>query len=52
MEAFEDMKLNVVQARVTCNHFFAMEAIVEANEIDAGILNQAVLTVIQRQNNY
>ncbi|KAK6154789.1 hypothetical protein DH2020_009037 [Rehmannia glutinosa] len=41
LEAFEKMNLNVVQARVTCKHFFGMEAIVEAN-IDATILNEAI----------
>ncbi|KAI3456124.1 hypothetical protein Pfo_012787 [Paulownia fortunei] len=48
LEAFEEMNLNVVQARVTCKHFFGMEAIVKA-DIDAAILNDAILKVIQRQ---
>ncbi|KAK6133542.1 hypothetical protein DH2020_032671 [Rehmannia glutinosa] len=48
LEAFEKMNLNVVQARVTCKHFFGMEAIVEAN-IDATILNEAILKVIKTQ---
>lgn len=48
LEAFEEMNLNVVQARVTCKHFFGMEAIVKA-DIDATILNEAILKVVQMQ---
>lgn len=48
LEAFEEMNVNVVQARVTCKHLFAMEAIVEAS-IDTAILNQAILNVVQTQ---
>ncbi|GFP96973.1 hypothetical protein PHJA_001841400 [Phtheirospermum japonicum] len=49
LEAFEKLNVNVVQAKATCKHFFGMEAIVEANDIDATILNQAILKVIQTQ---
>ncbi|PIN21432.1 hypothetical protein CDL12_05856 [Handroanthus impetiginosus] len=48
LEAFEEVNLNVIQARVTCKHFFGMEAIVKA-DIDATILNEVILKVIQRQ---
>ncbi|KAL7142578.1 hypothetical protein ABFS83_08G132600 [Erythranthe nasuta] len=46
MEVFEKMNVNVVQVRVSSQHFFGMEAIVEDN-IDAAILNQAILRVVQ-----
>ncbi|KAG8385408.1 hypothetical protein BUALT_Bualt03G0039900 [Buddleja alternifolia] len=46
LEAFEEMNVNVVQARVTCKHFFGMEAIVEDN-IDATILNEAILKEVK-----
>ncbi|GFP97436.1 hypothetical protein PHJA_001887700, partial [Phtheirospermum japonicum] len=49
LEAFDKLNVNVVQAKATCKHFFGMEAIVEANDIDATILNQAILKVIQTQ---
>ncbi|KAK6124182.1 hypothetical protein DH2020_042091 [Rehmannia glutinosa] len=48
LEVFEEMNLNVLQARVTSNHFFGMEAIVKT-DVDASILNEAILKVIQRQ---
>ncbi|KAL1562627.1 hypothetical protein AAHA92_05190 [Salvia divinorum] len=48
LEAFEKLKVNVVQARVSCNHFFGMEAIVE-DTIDASILRDAILELIQQQ---
>ncbi|KAL9159449.1 hypothetical protein ABFS82_08G134700 [Erythranthe guttata] len=48
MEVFEKMNVNVVQVRVSSQHFFGMEAIVEDN-IDAAILNQAILRVVQTQ---
>ncbi|KAL3615141.1 hypothetical protein CASFOL_040802 [Castilleja foliolosa] len=43
LEAFEKLDVNVVQAKVTCKDLFGMEAIVEANNIDATILSQAIL---------
>ncbi|KAG6423628.1 hypothetical protein SASPL_114029 [Salvia splendens] len=48
LEAFEKLNVNVVQARVSCNHFFGMEAIVE-DTIDASILRDAIVELIQRQ---
>ncbi|KAL8045712.1 hypothetical protein ABFX02_08G132300 [Erythranthe guttata] len=48
MEVFEKMNVNVVQVRVSSQHFFGMEAIVEDN-IDAAVLNQAILRVVQTQ---
>ncbi|GFP89629.1 hypothetical protein PHJA_001106700 [Phtheirospermum japonicum] len=51
LEAFEEMNLNVLQARVTSKHFFGMEAIVQA-DIDASILNQAIRKIIERQAEY
>ncbi|CAI9783767.1 unnamed protein product [Fraxinus pennsylvanica] len=50
IEAFEEMNLNVLEARVTTKHFFGMEAIAEAKgqDIDSRILTQTILNVIQR----
>ncbi|KAL0407443.1 UNVERIFIED_CONTAM: hypothetical protein Slati_4058200 [Sesamum latifolium] len=53
LEVFERMNVNVVEARVTsCNHFFGMEAIVDANNVvdAATILHQAILHLLQTQN--
>ncbi|XP_015069211.1 uncharacterized protein LOC107013846 [Solanum pennellii] len=53
LEAFEDMKLIVVQARVTSRYFFGMEAIVEAeNEatLDVRALNRALQMAIHKQS--
>lgn len=50
LEAFEEMDVKVMQARLTCNckHLFGMEAILKADHhIDASILNQAILNLIQ-----
>ncbi|KAL7089179.1 hypothetical protein ACP275_13G172700 [Erythranthe tilingii] len=51
LEAFEEMNLDVVQARFTCNHLFAMEAILKPrhHHIDAPFLNQTILNVIKTQ---
>ncbi|XP_073057525.1 uncharacterized protein [Primulina eburnea] len=48
LEALEGMKMNVVQARVTCKHFFGMEAIVEAASADTDetVVNEAVLKAV------
>ncbi|KAG8365566.1 hypothetical protein BUALT_Bualt18G0118800 [Buddleja alternifolia] len=46
LEAFDKLNVNVMQARVSCTHFFRMEAIVDAN-IDATILSEAILNAIQ-----
>ncbi|XP_022847734.1 uncharacterized protein LOC111370292 [Olea europaea var. sylvestris] len=50
IEAFEEMNLNVLEARVTTKHFFGMEAIAEAKgqDIDSRILTETILNVIQR----
>ncbi|KAH6765281.1 hypothetical protein C2S52_014337 [Perilla frutescens var. hirtella] len=48
LEEFERLNVNVVQARVSCKHFFGMEAIVE-DTVDAAILSDAILKVIQNQ---
>lgn len=48
LEAFEKLNVNVVQARVSCNHFFGMEAIVE-DTVDAATLSAAILEVIHKQ---
>nr|XP_004234079.1 uncharacterized protein LOC101248548 [Solanum lycopersicum] len=53
LEAFEDMKLIVVQARVTSRYFFGMEAIVEAeNEatLDVRALTRALQMSIHKQS--
>ncbi|KAK8648834.1 hypothetical protein V6N13_129576 [Hibiscus sabdariffa] len=52
VEAFEQLGLNVVQARVCCNHFFAMEAIVvdqDQQTTDTKDVTQAVLKAIERR---
>nr|XP_009778953.1 PREDICTED: uncharacterized protein LOC104228221 [Nicotiana sylvestris] len=49
LEAFEEMKLNVVQARVTSRYFFGMEAIVETEDeaLDVRVVTKAVQLAIQ-----
>ncbi|KAE8728757.1 hypothetical protein F3Y22_tig00004072pilonHSYRG00095 [Hibiscus syriacus] len=52
VEAFEELGLNVVQARACCNHFFAMEAIVvdqDQETTDIKDITQAVLKAIEKQ---
>ncbi|KAL6574116.1 hypothetical protein OROHE_001658 [Orobanche hederae] len=44
--AFEEMNINILQARVSGKHFFGMEAIVKA-DLDPSDLNQAILKIIQ-----
>ncbi|OMO76156.1 hypothetical protein CCACVL1_15861 [Corchorus capsularis] len=56
LEAFDELGLNVVQARVSCNHFFAMEAIAVVDHdqgqqtIDIKDVTQAVLKAIEQQD--
>ncbi|OMO65448.1 hypothetical protein COLO4_31243 [Corchorus olitorius] len=57
LEAFDELGLNVVQARVSCNHFFAMEAIAVVDHDDQGQqtidikdVTQAVLKAIEKQD--
>ncbi|PHT63619.1 hypothetical protein T459_32554 [Capsicum annuum] len=53
LEAFEDMKLSVIQARVTSKYFFGMEAIVEVeNEVnlDVKVLTKALQMAIHKKN--
>nr|GLL45888.1 uncharacterized protein LOC109192567 [Ipomoea trifida] len=45
LEAFEEMDISVVEARVSCNYFFAMEAIVEADEDQQGLIAEAKFTI-------
>ncbi|KZV18049.1 hypothetical protein F511_39154 [Dorcoceras hygrometricum] len=48
LEAFEGMKVNVIQARVACKHFFTMEAIVEASAgTDETMVNEGVLQAVR-----
>ncbi|GAV57607.1 hypothetical protein CFOL_v3_01144 [Cephalotus follicularis] len=52
LEAFEDMGLDVLQANVSCNSFFAMEAIVAANDKkcrDVRDISQSIIEAIERQ---
>ncbi|XP_009590965.1 uncharacterized protein [Nicotiana tomentosiformis] len=51
LEAFEEMKLNVVQARVTSRYFFGMEAIVETEDeaLDVRAMTKAVQLAIQKK---
>ncbi|KAF3665394.1 putative LRR receptor-like serine/threonine-protein kinase-like isoform 1 [Capsicum annuum] len=53
LEAFEDMKLSVIQARVTSKYFYGMEAIVEVeNEVnlDVKVLTKALQMAIHKKN--
>ncbi|KAH1055950.1 hypothetical protein J1N35_034015 [Gossypium stocksii] len=52
VEAFEELGLNVVRARVCCNHIFAMEAIVVAQDqqtTKTKDVTQAILKAIDKQ---
>ncbi|KAK2975164.1 hypothetical protein RJ640_017377 [Escallonia rubra] len=52
LEAFEGMGLDVLHAKVSCNYFFGMVAIVEAHQdqaIDVREVTQAVVKAIQKQ---
>ncbi|KAE8656384.1 putative WRKY transcription factor 65-like [Hibiscus syriacus] len=52
LEAFEELGLNVLQAKVSCSHFFAMEAIAVAQNLqttDIKDVAQAVLKAIGEQ---
>ncbi|KAK3010462.1 hypothetical protein RJ639_011070 [Escallonia herrerae] len=52
LEAFEGMGLDVLHAKVSCNYFFGMVAIVEAHQdqaIDVRDVTQAVVKAIQKQ---
>lgn len=52
VEAFEELGLNVVRARVCCNHFFSMEAIVVAQDqqtTKTKDVTQAILKAIDKQ---
>ncbi|XP_059637257.1 uncharacterized protein LOC132279323 [Cornus florida] len=50
LEAFDEMGLNVLQARVSCNYFFGMEAIVgpQHQGIDARDVTQALVKAIEK----
>ncbi|XP_021295146.1 uncharacterized protein LOC110424782 [Herrania umbratica] len=51
LEAFDELGLNVLQARVSCNHFFSMEAIAVAQDqqtTDIKDITQAVLKAIEK----
>ncbi|KAL3643536.1 hypothetical protein CASFOL_014351 [Castilleja foliolosa] len=50
LEAFEEMNINVLKARVSSKHVFGMEAIVQT-DIDASILNQAIHKIINENDN-
>ncbi|KAL0363488.1 UNVERIFIED_CONTAM: hypothetical protein Scaly_1304000 [Sesamum calycinum] len=51
LEAFEEMNVNVVEAKLTnSTHLFRMEAILHAHhDTDATVLHQAILSLIQTQ---
>ncbi|KAG4146422.1 hypothetical protein ERO13_D05G156400v2 [Gossypium hirsutum] len=52
LEAFEELGLNVVRARVNYSHFFAMEAIAVAQDqktTDINDVTQAILMAIEKQ---
>ncbi|KAH6829181.1 hypothetical protein C2S53_016350 [Perilla frutescens var. hirtella] len=48
VEVFEELNMNVVEASISCDHFFGMEAIIKPHHIiDATILNRALLMLVQ-----
>ncbi|KAK8551459.1 hypothetical protein V6N13_119917 [Hibiscus sabdariffa] len=52
LEVFEELDLNVLQAKVSCSHFFAMEAIAVARDqqtTDIKEVTQAILKAIEKQ---
>ncbi|KAK8642040.1 hypothetical protein V6N13_011402 [Hibiscus sabdariffa] len=52
LEVFEELGLNVLQAKVSCSHFFAMEAIAVARDqqtTDIKEVTQAILKAIEKQ---
>ncbi|KAK8580587.1 hypothetical protein V6N13_143667 [Hibiscus sabdariffa] len=52
LEAFEEVGLNVVEAKVCCTHFFAMEATAVAQHqqtTDIKDVTQAILKAIEKQ---
>ncbi|XVF27461.1 hypothetical protein REPUB_Repub14bG0108400 [Reevesia pubescens] len=52
LEAFDELGLNVLQARVSCSHFFTMEAIAAAQDqqtTDIKDVTQAVLKAINEK---
>ncbi|XWS18535.1 hypothetical protein CRYUN_Cryun32bG0052400 [Craigia yunnanensis] len=52
LEAFDELGLNVLQARVSCSHFFVMEAISVAQDqqtIDIKDITEAVLKAIDEK---
>ncbi|KAF5736256.1 hypothetical protein HS088_TW14G00394 [Tripterygium wilfordii] len=51
LEAFEEMGVCVLQARVSCNHYFSMEAIAVANDdqaLEVRDISQAILKAIDK----
>ncbi|KAL8460703.1 hypothetical protein ACS0TY_032282 [Phlomoides rotata] len=48
LEAFEEMNLEIVEAKITCKVLFGMEAIVKA-DINADVLNHTILKLVQMQ---
>ncbi|KAJ7947165.1 Transcription factor bHLH35-like protein [Quillaja saponaria] len=52
LEAFEEMGLHVLQARVSCNNVFALEAIAVAEDktLDVKIVTEALLKAINQKH--
>ncbi|CDO96850.1 unnamed protein product [Coffea canephora] len=50
IEAFENLNLNIFQAKAACKHFFFMEAVVEDEDqvLDVKDVTEAVMTAIQK----
>ncbi|KAB2601335.1 hypothetical protein D8674_002340 [Pyrus ussuriensis x Pyrus communis] len=57
LEAFEEMGLNVVQGRVSCNNYFSMEAIAAVadgeskDQMDVRVVTQAILRATEINQN-
>ncbi|GMI82285.1 hypothetical protein like AT1G29270 [Hibiscus trionum] len=52
LEAFEELGLHVVEAKVCCTHFFAMEATAvdqDQQTTDIKVVTQAILKAIEKQ---
>lgn len=55
LDAFDEMGLNILQAKVSCNSYFAMEAIAahvsqNQHKLDVTDITQAIIKATQKQD--
>lgn len=55
LDAFDEMGLNILQAKVSCNSYFAMEAIAahvaqNQHKLDVTDVTQAIIKATQKQD--